>query len=128
MRSRIKPNGNISATHECSVICGPIGCAVDFLCRLIHLEIISLKKPLKIGLCNKADWHSRKVIAHRVSISMEVAFCIETLNEAIEKYGRPEVFNTDQGSQFTSDAFIEVLKSNDIQISMDGNLAQHRCS
>jgi hypothetical protein len=54
LRSRIKPNGNISATHECSVICGPIGCAVDFVCRLLHLKIISLKKPLQIGLCNKA--------------------------------------------------------------------------
>ena len=54
MRSRIKPNGNISATHEYSVICGPIGCAVDFMCRLLHLKIISLKKPLQIGLCNKA--------------------------------------------------------------------------
>ncbi|QHI32235.1 hypothetical protein Ahae11616_05960 [Acinetobacter haemolyticus] len=54
MRSRIKPNGNISATHECSVICGPIGCAVDFVCRLLHLKIISLKKLLQIGLCNKA--------------------------------------------------------------------------
>ncbi|MDA0523811.1 hypothetical protein PB731_18515, partial [Acinetobacter baumannii] len=42
------------ATHECSVICGPIGCAVDFVCRLLHLKIISLKKPLQIGLCNKA--------------------------------------------------------------------------
>ena len=73
-----------------------------------------------VYLCAVIDWHSRKVLAHRVSISMEVTFCIETLNEAIEKYGRPEVFNTDQGSQFTSDAFIEVLKSNDIQISMDG--------
>ena len=51
---KIKPNGNISATHESSVICGPIGCAVDFLCRLLHLKIISLKNPLQIGLCNKA--------------------------------------------------------------------------
>lgn len=73
-----------------------------------------------VYLCAVIDWHSRKVLAHRVSISMEVTFCIETLNEAIEKYGRPEVFNTDQGSQFTSDAFIDVLKSNGIQISMDG--------
>ncbi|WP_425249906.1 DDE-type integrase/transposase/recombinase, partial [Enterobacter hormaechei] len=56
----------------------------------------------------------------RVSISMEVDFCISALNEAIGKYGRPEIFNTDQGSQFTSDAFIDVLKSNGIQISMDG--------
>ncbi|MFX5212118.1 IS3 family transposase [Acinetobacter baumannii] len=73
-----------------------------------------------VYLCAVIDWHSRKVLAHRVSISMEVTFCIETLNEAIEKYGRPEIFNTDQGSQFTSDAFIDVLKSNGIQISMDG--------
>ena len=73
-----------------------------------------------VYLCAVIDWHSRKVLAHRVSISMEVTFCIVTLNEAIEKYGRPEIFNTDQGSQFTSDAFIDVLKSNGIQISMDG--------
>ncbi|WP_413966552.1 DUF2799 domain-containing protein [Acinetobacter pittii] len=58
LRSRIKPKGNISAINECSVICGPIGCAVDFVCRLLHLKIISLKKPLQIGLCNKADQKS----------------------------------------------------------------------
>ncbi|UXI51567.1 integrase core domain-containing protein [Acinetobacter variabilis] len=52
--------------------------------------------------------------------SMDVDFCISVLNEAIEKYGSPEILNTDQGSQFTSDAFIDVLKSNGIQISMDG--------
>ena len=73
-----------------------------------------------VYLCAIIDWHSRKVLAHRVSISMETDFCIDALQEAIVKYGCPEVFNTDQGSQFTSDAFIEVLKSNDIQISMDG--------
>ncbi|OCA10263.1 hypothetical protein XM61_03130, partial [Acinetobacter pittii] len=54
------PKGNISAINECSVICGPIGCAVDFVCRLLHLKIISLKKPLQIGLCNKAEL-SRKL-------------------------------------------------------------------
>ena len=59
LRSRIQPKGNISATHECSVICGPIGCAVDFVCRLLHLKIISLKKPLQIGLCNKASFVSK---------------------------------------------------------------------
>ncbi|QHI16549.1 IS3 family transposase [Acinetobacter haemolyticus] len=73
-----------------------------------------------VYLCAVIDWHSRKVLAHRVSISMEVDFCISVLNEAIEKYGSPEILNTDQGSQFTSDAFIDVLKSNGIQISMDG--------
>ncbi|PPE76756.1 IS3 family transposase [Kaistia algarum] len=73
-----------------------------------------------VYLCAVIDWHSRKVLAHRVSISMEMDFCISALNEAIEKYGSPEILNTDQGSQFTSDAFIDVLKSNGIQISMDG--------
>lgn len=53
-----------------------------------------------VYLCAVIDWHSRKVLAHSVSISMEVAFCIETLNEAIEKYVRPEIFNTDQGSLY----------------------------
>jgi putative transposase len=51
------------------------------------------------------DWATRKVLAHRVSISMTTEFCVEALAEAIETYGAPEIFNSDQGSQFTSDAF-----------------------
>ena len=66
------------------------------------------------------DWATRKVLAHRVSISMSTDFCVEALEEAITKYGRPEIFNTDQGSQFTSAEFTGVLKANDIRISMDG--------
>ena len=66
------------------------------------------------------DWATRKVLAHRVSISMSVDFCVEALEEAIAKYGRPEIFNTDQGSQFTSAEFTGVLKANEIRISMDG--------
>jgi putative transposase len=66
------------------------------------------------------DWHSRKVLSWRVSNTMESDFCVEALEEAIHNYGCPEIFNTDQGSQFTSDKFTGVLKSNDIQISMDG--------
>ena len=66
------------------------------------------------------DWATRKVLAHRVSISMTSEFCVDALNEAIEKYGTPEIFNSDQGSQFTSDEFTAVLKKNGIQISMDG--------
>ena len=66
------------------------------------------------------DWHSRKVLSWRVSNTMESDFCVEALEEAIHNYGCPEIFNTDQGSQFTSDAFTGVLKSNEIQISMDG--------
>jgi len=66
------------------------------------------------------DWATRKVLAHRVSTSMTPDFCIEALEEAIQKYGPPEIFNTDQGSQFTSAAFTDVLKAHEIQISMDG--------
>lgn len=66
------------------------------------------------------DWATRKVLAHRVSISMTSEFCVEALNEAIEKYGAPEIFNSDQGSQFTSQEFTGVLKENGIAISMDG--------
>ena len=79
--------------------------------------------PMKRGfvyLVAILDWATRKVLAHRVSISMTTDFCVEALEEAIAKYGRPEIFNTDQGSQFTSVEFTQVLKDNDIQISMDG--------
>ena len=66
------------------------------------------------------DWYSRKVLSWRVSTSMDTSFCIDALEEAIETYGSPESFNTDQGSQFTSEEFTGVLKANDIAISMDG--------
>jgi len=66
------------------------------------------------------DWHSRKILSWRVSNTMEVSFCTEALREAIENYGTPEYFNTDQGSQFTSNAFTSILESNNIRISMDG--------
>lgn len=66
------------------------------------------------------DWFSRKVLAHRVSITMEADFCVEALEEALARYGKPEIFNTDEGSQFTSLAFTSVLRREDIAISMDG--------
>ena len=66
------------------------------------------------------DWFSRKVLAWRVSISMEADFCVEALEEALARYGKPEIFNTDQGSQFTSLAFTSVLLREKIAISMDG--------
>ena len=66
------------------------------------------------------DWHSRKVLSWRVSNVMDVDFCIEALNEAVDRNGAPEIFNTDQGSQFTSNVFTDVLKQHDIRISMDG--------
>jgi putative transposase len=66
------------------------------------------------------DWFSRRVLSWRVSITMEASFCVETLEEALTRHGKPKIFNTDQGSQFTGTAFTEVLLRNEIKISMDG--------
>jgi putative transposase len=66
------------------------------------------------------DWATRKVLAWRVSNTMDVAFCIEALREALARFGRPEIFNTDQGSQFTSAEFTDVLRAVEVRISMDG--------
>ena len=66
------------------------------------------------------DWYSRTVLSWRLSNTMDVTFCIDALDEAIEKYGPPEIFNSDQGAQFTSNEFINRLKSHHISISMDG--------
>lgn len=66
------------------------------------------------------DWHSRKVLAWRVSNTMMADFCVEALQEALARFGTPGIFNTDQGSQFTSEAFTGVLKSAGVSISMDG--------
>jgi len=66
------------------------------------------------------DWFSRRVLSWRVSITMELGFCVEALEEALARYGKPEIFNTDQGSQFTSQAFTSVLHREKIAISMDG--------
>jgi putative transposase len=66
------------------------------------------------------DWATRRVLSWRLSITMEASFCVEALEEALAKYGKPEIFNTDQGAQFTGAAFTSVLKRNDIAISMDG--------
>ena len=73
-----------------------------------------------VYLAAVVDWFSRRVLSWRVSITMEVAFCLEAVEEALARYGRPEIFNTDQGSQFTSAAFTGVLLDNAIAISMDG--------
>jgi putative transposase len=73
-----------------------------------------------VYLAAVVDWFSRRVLAWRLSITMEAAFCIEALEEALAKHGRPEIFNTDQGSQFTSADFTGVLLNAGIAISMDG--------
>jgi putative transposase len=66
------------------------------------------------------DWYSRRVLSWRLSNTLTTDFCIEDVEEAIARYGKPEIFNTDQGSQFTSDEFTGLLKAMGIQISMDG--------
>ena len=66
------------------------------------------------------DWFSRRVLSWRVSITMQAAFCVETLEDALARHGKPDIFNTDQGSQFTGAAFTGLLASNGIAISMDG--------
>lgn len=66
------------------------------------------------------DWHSRKVLSWRLSNTMDTDFCVSALEEALAKYGKPDIFNTDQGSQFTSFAFTNVLRDNGIRISTDG--------
>ena len=66
------------------------------------------------------DWYTRRVLSWRVSVTMDVHFCLAALEEAIGKYGTPEIMNTDQGSQFTSQAFTGLLKDHGIKISMDG--------
>lgn len=73
-----------------------------------------------VYLAAVVDWFSRRVLAWRLSITMEAGFCLEALDEAIQKHGRPEIFNTDQGSQFTSETFTGRLKEEGVQISMDG--------
>lgn len=71
-------------------------------------------------LCAVIDWHSRAVLSWRLSNTMDVEFCIETLEDALESGIKPEIFNTDQGSQFTSPKFTQILLDHKVQISMDG--------
>jgi putative transposase len=73
-----------------------------------------------VYLAAVVDWASRRVLSHRVSITMEADFCVAAVEEALAKHGNPEIFNTDQGSQFTSVDFTRVLLDAKIAISMDG--------
>ena len=79
--------------------------------------------PIKRGflyLISIMDWYSRKVLSWRISNTMDARFCVEALEDALRLHGKPEIFNTDQGSQFTSFDFMNVLNENKIRISMDG--------
>jgi putative transposase len=84
-----------------------------------HITYIPMSKGF-VYLVAVMDWFSRRVLAWRLSITMEADFCIEALQEAIAKHGKPSIFNTDQGVQFTSAGFLDELAASGIQISMDG--------
>ena len=73
-----------------------------------------------VYLAAVVDWHTRRTLSWKISITMDVHFCLEAVEEAIMRYGTPEIMNTDQGSQFTSQAFTGLLKDHKIKISMDG--------
>ena len=83
------------------------------------ITYIRLKRGF-VYLTAIVDWYSRYVLSWRISTTLDRRFCIEALNEALGKYGKPEIFNTDQGSQFTSEEFTDILKTANIRISMDG--------
>ena len=79
--------------------------------------------PMKSGflyLVAIIDWYSRKVLSWRLSNTMDTQFCLDALDEALTRYGKPEIFNSDQGAQFTSTEFTNKLKEHEIRISMDG--------
>jgi putative transposase len=97
------------------------GLAIERPNQVWAMDITSI--PMARGfvyLAAVVDWFSRRVLAWRVSITMEVDFCLEAVEEALARYGKPTIFNTDQGSQFTSTAFTGLLLENGISISMDG--------
>jgi putative transposase len=101
-------------------------------CRLRDLKVMRANQvwctdityiPMNKGflyLMTVMDWHSRKIFSWRLSNTMDTAFCLEALEEALARYGPPEIFNSDQGSQFTSIEFTQVLKNHGVRISMDG--------
>ncbi|OCC16584.1 Mobile element protein [Dissulfuribacter thermophilus] len=71
-------------------------------------------------LCAIIDWYSRKVVAWSLSTTLDAEFCVSCLERAIARYGAPEIFNSDQGSQITSEGFLKILEKNKIRISIDG--------
>jgi putative transposase len=73
-----------------------------------------------VYMCAVVEWFSRKILSWRLSITMDSSFCVDAVEEALAARGRPEIFNTDQGSQFTSEAFTALLRNDEIAISMDG--------
>jgi putative transposase len=94
------------------------------ICRVNHVWATDITYiPMRTGFLYLAaimDWYSRRVLSWRLSNTLDSSFCIEALQEAFERFGQPEIFNTDQGAQFTAEAFTDALRDRGIAISMDG--------
>lgn len=85
------------------------------------IDITYLRMPKgHMYLCAIIDWHSRFIVGYELSTTMDKAFVLKTVEKAIEAHGKPDIINSDQGSQFSCAAYVDLLKSNDIKISMDG--------
>lgn len=119
----IYPKMNLSKRNQAHKVYPYLlrGLAITRVNQVWSMDItyIRLKQGF-VYLCAVIDWHSRYVLSWRLSITLQSDFCIEALQEAIFSYGLPEIFNTDQGVQFTSNNFIQVLQGHNIAISMDG--------
>jgi len=87
--------------------------------RAADITYVSMERGF-MYLVAVMDWHSRKIPSWRVSDTLDSDFCNQSLQEALQRYGKPEIFNTDQGAQFTSNGFTQILKDHQIAISLDG--------
>ena len=113
----------VSKDHDLSVRrqCGLLSLVRSNLYYQPKVDITYIPMPRRfLYLVAIMDWYSRKVLSWRLSNSMEADFCVEALKEAIAKYGKSEIMNSDQGSQFTGFEWIQALKDADVNISMDG--------
>lgn len=107
----------------CSTGYIPIYCGIWRLTELIRFGVQIISVSMRKGflyLVAVMDWYSRKMLSWCLSNSLDTASCIEALEEALANYGVPTIFNSDQGCQFTSEAFIAVFKEHGVKISMDG--------
>lgn len=122
-RAAIGPKPNLSKRHPEHKISPYLLRGVDIAMAnqvwSTDITYIRMKHGF-IYLAAIIDWHSRYVLNWSISTSLSSDFCVDLLKKTIEEYGCPEIFNTDQGSQFTATAFIKVLEDNQIKISMDG--------
>jgi putative transposase len=122
-RVGMAPGPNTSRSHPLHAVCPYLlrGVAVTKPNQVWSTDITYIRLAHGfVYLVAVMDWYSRKVLSWRISNSMEVSFCVDCLEEALRNFGKPEVFNSDQGAQFTSESFTGVLKREGITISMDG--------